>query len=152
MIIVIIRGRRPKTLLFSNNLRGISIAHTNEIYREDCCLEIVVEKIKEAAIPYFTSFAKQPFGFSFEFQMIWPMNREVFHSIFLGGLLLSFYVFGSVRIHHFNPFLSGARKPLQPSRSKINCDHSPLFPGVATRIQMSMTYSILASNTESHRR
>lgn len=86
--------------------------------------------------------------------MIWPMNREVFHSIFLGVLLLSLflYVFGSVRIHHFNPFLSGARKPLQPSQSKINCDHSPLFPGVATLIQMSMTYSILTSKAESHRR
>lgn len=98
MIIVIIRGRRPKILLFSNNLRGISIAHTNEIYREDCCLEIVVEKIKEAAIPYFTSFAKQPFGFSFEFQMIWPMNREVFHSIFLGGLLL-FFMFSEACVY-----------------------------------------------------
>lgn len=41
-MIIVIRGRRAKILIFFNNLRGISIAHINEIYYEDCCLEMVV--------------------------------------------------------------------------------------------------------------
>lgn len=41
---------------------------------------------------------KEPFGFSFKFQMIWPMNCEVFHSIFLGVLLL-FFMFSEVCVH-----------------------------------------------------